>query len=256
VRLKNSTQQVRSVFKYGNDSELLDRPVKFGPGFATPTRKTLRLTRAETGPRMFEADEVRALAFGALVVGTDGPRLVRANASLRATVLLGINCGFGNADCGTRPCSALDLDGGWVNYHRPKTGITRRCPLWPETVAALREVLDQRPEPLDPEDAGLVFLTAVGGSWHKDTSDAPLSKEMRKLLDALNVTVNRNFYALRHTFETIGGEAKDQVAVDHIMGHTRDDMAGVYRERISDARLKAASDHVRNWVFEAGDESR
>jgi len=60
---------------------------------------------------------------------------------------------------------------------------------------------------------------------------------------------HRNFYALRHTFETIGGEAKDQVAVDYIMGHARDDMASVYRERISDERLKAITDHVRQWLF-------
>ena len=59
----------------------------------------------------------------------------------------------------------------------------------------------------------------------------------------------RQFGALRHTFETIGGEAKDQVAVDHIMGHARDDMASVYRERISDERLRAVTDHVRAWLF-------
>ena len=69
------------------------------------------------------------------------------------------------------------------------------------------------------------------------------------MLDDVGIGGNRNFYALRHTFETIGGEAKDQVAVDHIMGHIRDDMASVYRERISDERLKAVSDHVRKWVF-------
>ena len=33
------------------------------------------------------------------------------------------------------------------------------------------------------------------------------------------------------------------------MGHARDDMASVYRERISDERLKAVSDHVRKWLF-------
>jgi integrase len=145
--------------------------------------------------------------------------------------------------------SALDLDGGWVTYHRPKTGIARRCPLWPETVQALREWLAMRPEPKEPADAGLVFLTARGGSWHKKIEDNPVSKETRKLLNALGIGGNRNFDALRHTFETIGGEAKDQVSVDHIMGHARDDMASAYRERISDARLRAVSDYVRGWFF-------
>jgi hypothetical protein len=36
------------------------------------------------------------------------------------------------------------------------------------------------------------------------------------------------------------------------MGHARDDMASVYRERISDERLRAVSDHVRKWVFGEG----
>ena len=81
-----------------------------------------------------------------------------------------------------------------------------------------------------------MFVTKQGGSWHKKIEDNPISKETRKLLDALGINGHRNFYALRHTFETIGGEAKDQVAVDHIMGHARDDMASVYRERISDER--------------------
>jgi integrase len=249
VRVRDFIQRVRSVFKYGYDAELLEAPMRFGPGFTRPSKKTVRLERAEKGQRMFEADEIRAMAEGALVVGEDGPKLVRPSTSLKAMILLGVNCGFGNADCGTLPLSALDLDGGRVNYHRPKMGITRRCPLWPETVAALRDVLAERREPKDPSDAKLVFITSAGLSWHKDIDDNPISKQTKKLLNALGITGNRNFYALRHTFETIGGEAKDQVAVDHIMGHARDDMASAYRERISDERLKAVGDHVRNWLF-------
>ena len=59
------------------------------------------------------------------------------------------------------------------------------------------------------------------------------------------------FYALRHGFETIGGESRDQVAVDHIMGHSpaAGDMSAVYRERISDERLQAVVDHVHKWLF-------
>ncbi|VTR93587.1 tyrosine recombinase : Uncharacterized protein OS=Blastopirellula marina DSM 3645 GN=DSM3645_10342 PE=4 SV=1: Phage_integrase [Gemmata massiliana] len=250
VRVRDFITRVRGVFKYGHESELIAVPVRFGPGFKPPTRKTLRLGRAEKGVRMFEAAEIRALLNGTTVQGKNGPKMVRAGVTVRAMILLGVNCGFGNADCGTLPRSALDLEGGWVNYHRPKTGITRRCPLWPETVAALKDALDKRPEPKNPDDTALAFLTVRGVSWHKtDLEDSTISKEISKLVKALGITGNKNFYALRHTFETIGGEAKDQVAVDHIMGHARDDMASVYRERISDERLKAVSDFVRKWVF-------
>lgn len=236
VRVGGFIQRIRSVFKFAYDAELLATPMRFGPGFARPTKKTLRLERAKKGSRMFEANELRTI-------------LAAANCPIKAMVLLGVNCGFGNSDCGTLPLETVDLDGGWVNYHRPKTGITRRCPLWPETVAAIREALAKRSEAKDPADAGLVFLTVRRGSWHKKIEDNPISKEMRKLLDSLGINGSRNFYALRHTFETIGGEAKDQVAVDHIMGHARDDMASVYRERISDERLKAVGDHVHRWLF-------
>jgi hypothetical protein len=124
--------------------------------------------------------------------------------------------------------------------------------LWPETVEALRAVQAERPEPASDEVKGLVFVTKYGLTWARYTGDNPLSKEMKKLMNALGLNGNRNFYALRHTFETIGGESKDQVAVDHIMGHTRDDMASVYRERISDERLRTVSDHVRKWTWQNG----
>jgi integrase len=74
---------------------------------------------------------------------------------------------------------------------------------------------------------------------------------MEKLLNKLGLARRgHTFYALRHTFETIGGDSRDQVAVDAIMGHSRDDMASVYRERIDDARLRAVAQHVRQWLME------
>lgn len=86
--------------------------------------------------------------------------------------------------------------------------------------------------------------------WAKEDCDNPISKETAKLLKELGIArPGLNFYALRHTFETVAGEGRDQVAVDHVMGHARDDMASVYRERISDERLKAVADHVRTWLF-------
>jgi integrase len=187
---------------------------------------------------MFEATEMRALVDGRLVIGETGPELVKPTTSLRAMILLGMNCGYGNSDCATLPLSALDLERGWINYRRPKTGITRRNPLWPETVAALKDVLEKRKKPKDPAHPEHVFITKQSASFHKSSDCNPIATEMRKHLRALGINDHRSFYALRHTFEMIAGESRDQVAVDALMGHLRNDMASVYRERIGSRMTK------------------
>ncbi len=237
-RLEKSIQYVRSIFKHAYESGLLDRPMRFGGGFKRPTMKTLRLHRAEQGLKLFTVQEVRKL-------------LAAASVQMRAMILLGINAALGNTDCGTLPLTALDLDSGWLTFPRPKTGIGRRAHLWPETIAAIRDVLAHRPKPKDEAHAGLVFVTKYGKPWAKDVADSPVTKEMRKLLDALGMNGHRNFYCLRHTFRIIADEAKDQPAADFIMGHEVPHMSSVYRETISDARLKAVAEHVRAWLFSA-----
>jgi integrase len=144
------------------------------------------------------------------------------------------------------------LKRGWVTHHRVKTGIDHRCPLWPETVEALRAAIAARRTPKVPEDAALVFVTSRGGSWSKDHADNPISRETVKVLRTLGLhKKGRSFYSLRHAFETIAGGLRDQPAVDHIMGHApaQNDMAAVYREGIEDARLVAVAEHVRAWLF-------
>src|SRR5262249_37701855 len=153
------------LFKYGFDAGYLDRPVRFGPGFAKPTKARMRLHRAASEKKLFTREKIRAMLDGALVVGENGPELVRASTQMKAMILLGINGGLGNRDCGMLPVAALDLDGGWLHYARPKTGIDRKIPLWPETVQALRDVLGARPAPKKPEAEGRVFVTKYGGSW-------------------------------------------------------------------------------------------
>ena len=60
-----------------------------------------------------------------------------APVQIKAMILLGVNAAFGNNDVASLPLSAIDLELGWIDYPRPKTGIARRCPLWTETVEAL-----------------------------------------------------------------------------------------------------------------------
>jgi integrase len=237
-RLGKTIQFVRCVFKYAYDAEQIDRPIRFGPGFQRPSKKVLRLHRAEQGPKLFTASEVRRM-------------IDAAGVQLKAMLLLAINCGFGNSDCGNLPQSAVNLDAKIIDFPRPKTGIARRCPLWPETVAALREALANRPEPNREEHAGLVFVTRCGDSWHTGTPDGPLSRETGKLLRKLGINGRKRlgFYTLRHVFRTVADEAKDQPATDYIMGHEIPHMSSIYRETISDERLRAVSAHVRQWLF-------
>lgn len=161
----NFVNRVRVVFKWATDSGLIDAIPRYGPDFARPSKKEMRLAKARKGPRMFEAEEIRRM-------------LDAAKEPLRTIILLAINCGFGNAACGRLPMASLDLGRGWVNYHREKTGIARRCPLWVETVASLQQWLRLRPRPKDAALADRVFITASGGTWHKEIADSPVTKEM------------------------------------------------------------------------------
>jgi integrase len=89
-------------------------------------------------------------------------------------------------------------------------------------------------------------------TWAKETTTNPVSQEIAKLLKSLGINGRKGlgFYTLRHVFRTVADEAKDQPAVDFIMGHEVPHMSSVYRETISDARLQAVVDQVRAWLFD------
>jgi integrase len=255
VGLTNQITMTRMVFNYAYKAGLIDRPIHFGANFSRPSKKAIRKQRT---PRMYEAAELRRM-------------IDRASPTMKAMILLGANCGFGCTDVGRLPIDAVDLDGGWVEFPRPKTGADRRVPLWPETIAAIREALGFRPKPSTKELKHRLFLTRRGGSWDKEKTRY-LSEQFREFLQGIDQGAEdtaaadgfdppaklyrkgRGFYTLRHVFETIGGESCDQVAVDAIMGHERGDMAAIYRERISDERLRRVVDTVREWLFADTDE--
>ncbi len=240
VTLGNEIQRVRSFFRWAYEDGLIDQPMRFGRFFKKPSAKTVRLEQAKIGPRDLKADEIQQV-------------FAKANVPLKAMILLGVNCGLGNHDVAQLPRSALDLKSGWLIYPRPKTGVPRRAKLWPETIAALETVLGKRPQPKDPEDADLVFITKMGHGWSKTKAgNNPVSFMFKKLLKACDLYRPRvGFYSLRRTFETVAGETLDQPVVDLVMGHIphANDMAARYRQRINDDRLERVAEHVREWIF-------
>jgi len=245
---------VRGLFKYAYEMNLTDHPIRYGKAFERPSaarkRKSRRATELANGKRLLDASEVRAL-------------LAAAQGPLRALVLLGINGGLGNTDCANLPISAVDWEKAVIEFDRPKTGIERVVPLWPETLQALQEVLATRPRPADKEAEKNLFLTAAGepflrqrihraedGTVEKIVTIDSAGDQFDRLLRNLGLKRKGiGFYTLRHTFRTWADEVRDQHAIHRIMGHTIPGMSGIYVEEISLERLRAVVEHVRHKLF-------
>lgn len=231
-------RMVRTLFKWGWRCEFLDRPIRYGDEFEQPSKAVIRKSRLER--RVYTATEIRKI-------------LHHASGPIRAFVLLGINCAYGQTDCSELPATvARDaIRTGIIRFARPKTGIEREAVLWPETVTAL--TVSARVE-------GQAFLTRRGNRWvrvkvHRDARGAitkvtgidAVRLEFDKLCQLAGVR-RCGFYALRRTFRTVADETTDNHAAARVMGHLIPGMAEAYIAHISRERLEAVSDHVRRWL--------
>jgi integrase len=235
----------RTLFTFAYKSELVDVPVRYGDRFDKPPKRVMRLNRALRASKLIEAADVWKL-------------LSVADPQFKTMLLLALNVGFGQMDCSALERRALEGRPGWINSPRRKSGIGRYAPLWPETIEALDAVRSIRPDPKDPADDRLVFLTIQGNPWVRyfDPEDGTrghnvdtIGRTFLRLTRKCGVKVPGGFYVLRHTFRTVADEVKDAPAVNSVMGHADHTMAGYYRETISDERLKAVTDHVRAWLL-------
>jgi integrase len=249
TKVSGEISRVKSCFKWAAESELIPALPNFGPDFkkssGSVTRRDQQQRQAERGGKLdFSAKEIQKL-------------LKASDGWLHACILLGINGGMGNADCGRLSTKFLDLKSGWYDLPRHKTGVDRRFQLWPETIKAIRAAMLERPIAKNDEHEDLCFLTSrgtpiwfesltVGATGFRDS----VTKAFTALCSNCGVARSqRGFYSLRRTFETVAGDSKDQVAVDVVMGHTDSSMAGVYRQGLEDQRLIDVGKHVRNWLF-------
>lgn len=216
VSLKRRLTIARMVMKH---AKKLGFAIDYEHELRSPSSKLIRKARKSRGEQLYEAGKLRALVEA-------------ADPTLGTMILLGINCAFGPQDCFTLPLKALDLDGGWHNYARPKTEVERRCALWPETVEYLCLM-------------GGTKRVFDGAYWDR----RKVAAKFYKLCKDSEVR-NLGLYLLRRTFETIASTAAvPQAVVDHIIGHSRHDMASVYRQKVFDDQLWKCTDHVRDWYL-------
>lgn len=237
VRLTNEVGRVKAVFRYALAEGLITQPVQFGAGFVRPSKRLVRLARAERGPRMLTPEQCQTLIDDASDV-------------MRAFIYLGLNGGFTSRDCGTLPRKVVDLKAGIIAYARPKTGVARRVPLWSETIDALKVAMQT--------DGDLAFLTRDGAPYAKSgVGNDPIGLTFRRLLVKHELQrPGLGFATLRHIFQTIGEGSGDLVAVRAIMGHVDPSISEAYREGVSDERLRNVTAVVQAWLFAGKRKSR
>ena len=230
--------KVRAIFDYGFANKLIGE-VDYGTRYRPPSSKTKRKHDNEKEELLFTRQEILTI-------------LEAARLPIKVATLLGVNCGYGSTDIGELKFKHLDLDNGWATYPRPKTGEKRRCWLWPQTVEALREYLETRPEPASKNDIVLVTsnMTSLGARFEESKTDN-LGQQFSRLLTKLKIN-GRNklgFYTLRRTFRTQADGALDTPALNLIMGHYDRSMGARYLQRIDDERIKRASRYVWEWLY-------
>jgi integrase len=246
VTINNYMRNIKVVLNYAYKADKIETPVKFGLKFTQVVASKVRKHQNKKPKKLFSVEHLKAV----LNAASDSPQM-------RAMILLGINCGFGNADVGSILFHEIDFKTGWYDSDRSKTAIMRRGWLWPETVAAIKVWTYEREEAQArrvergssnterfEKNKAYVFLTRYGYPWYRDESYNPLSRAFGKL-SIPDEFPTLGFYCLRHSFATIGAETDSQIAVDHIMGHTKSDMPSHYRQQVNDKHLQAVAKHVR-----------
>jgi integrase len=248
----NEIRHIRILFNFAKGHGLIEHEVDFGPSFKGPPKVVVRRAeqahRREHGKRMLEAEQLRDL------LRRLGESTKAADTALRAMILLGLNCGFGQTDVANLEDFHIEKNGEWVDYPRNKTAVERRIPLWSETVVALKAARKVRPKAKLPDDERCFFLTKFGRRWLTVTKEGCVTDTVGACFARLLVAAGMkrkglNFYALRHITETIGGNCLDQVAVDCVMGHASEEMAAKYREEIFENRLRSVTRTIHEWLF-------
>jgi site-specific recombinase XerD len=231
VTVGNEITRIKTAINWLAASKMAKMP-DVGPDFKKPSAKAARRHKREMGVKLFTPAQIHAI-------------LDESGVRMKAMVLIGINCGYHNSDCETISLAQLQaaIKTGTIEHAREKTEVERACPLWPETIAALKAWIDRRPQCKSKR----AFVLPSGRDLSPVNCD--VAKRFRAVREAAEIS-DGGFSWLRKTFATFAGETGDQVAVNFIMGHVDGTVPGIYRQLVREHRLQKVVDHMRRWLFE------
>lgn len=258
-----NVSKVRSMLKWAHKTaKLIAEPLNEHESLRKKRKRIARREQRERdascGVPIFTPDECQRLIAAAAVPAVAGSPIL-------AMILLAMNSGWGNSQIADLPLSVVraGLVNNFIDWIRVKTEEIAQFPLWPITAWAIEQYLPRRPNPIDPSDADLCFVTRFGRRWVRETikrdedgtilgvnPNDEIAKRFNELQDQLGIRrPGRGFYAFRHTFSSSANDAMDRDATRRIMGHGFEGMDPHYlRSQFTTgaklARLQRITGHV------------
>lgn len=264
----------KSIFTFAYDENWIEQPPRFGKRYWEDLReKVTRRVGYDSGKR-FSRSECRHLlvAIGRKLKKIERDKRLKPRhwsgyergitsaRQLRAMMWLALNGGYHASELAELEKSDVDFDKGRIETPRPKTGVDHRVPLWPETIAALRSVMAERPD--DP----LLFRTSHGKVWARDEVRMRPDGSIRAIHRCNAVAgaftslmkeagmhrAGRGFHGLRHTHRSMSGNARDPNAEKVLIGHQVKGSEAVY-EHVDWKRLERVASVVHDWLRSSAD---
>lgn len=236
------TGRVLSIRSLAKFASTIGPPVKVPNTFQVSGSRESNLYRArKESQRFLSREDIHKL-------------LANATPPFKPILMLAINCGLPGSDIAEIRIDDLNLKHKdvWLRITRTKTGITRRFPLWPETVLEIKRYLKTKPLPLRQQDKDLLFLTGTRRSWRSNASGGGPTSDCMTYLKTKVRLPNVEFYSLRRTFATQAAKTKDLITTRYLMGHkldSKDILLKHYIAEPSDSEIRNVVNYVRDWFY-------
>jgi integrase len=247
----------KAMLNWGATNGYYPRPT-YGTAFVAPdcSPEAIRQAKMRAGEKDYS---------GRIVTGDEMTQLLnRASSRMKACILIAVNCGLGPADIGRLRWHQINMVEGFADLPRGKTGVRRIGYLWKRTRRAIEHVatLKQNAAALKKhgQDA-LVFVNRVGKPMYAESEIGVNGKSVGVKRDNLITPAfgdlarklkleGVSFYRLRHTFKTLGKQAKDRDALNLMMGHKEPGIGRIYdHEEISFDRIKRVALVVKSALW-------
>jgi integrase len=253
--VRRAVRILSSLFRHADDQDWIERPIKLGrrfrqmagvktepPSNAARTPTELRTILERIDARIAELKSRPERDLGSLI-------------QFKAACWLAINGGYGSTDLAELPVEVIDLDAGVIDYRRGKTKKERIVPLMPETVKALRPVLEMAIKRND----SLLFRTREGQPWRREVPNRSGSGNVStvttidnfqqvygKLLRAMGMKrAGAGFYELKDAHSELADAAGDVHAAMRIVGHALPFSRDPY-VRVTPDRLQKVVQFIRH----------